>query len=60
MIMYRLVKASLQMVPGRKTKYDVISGEVGVDMAWQPLLPNPGSPKLPIGKQSRDMGPLKA
>lgn len=41
-MMSKLVKASLQMVPGRKTKYDVISGEVGVDMAWQPLLPNPG------------------
>jgi hypothetical protein len=38
----RLVKASLQMVPGRKTKYDVISGEVGVEMAWQPLVPSPG------------------
>ena len=30
------------MVPGRKTKYKNITGEVELEMAWMPLVANPG------------------
>jgi len=38
----RLVNASLQAVPGRKSKYTNIGGELQLEMAWQPLVPIPG------------------
>ena len=31
------------MVPGRKTKYANISGEVDLEMAWMPLVNVPGT-----------------
>jgi len=39
----RLIKAKLQAVPGRKSKYNHIGGDIEVEMAWQPLLTIPGS-----------------
>ena len=31
------------MVPGRKTKYANISGEIDLEMAWMPLVNVPGT-----------------
>merc|ERR1719244_346691 len=36
------VAVSLQSVPGRKSKYTNIGGDVELEMAWQPLAPIPG------------------
>ena len=38
----RLVEATLEPVAGRKTKYKQITGKIGVELAWQPLVPTPG------------------
>jgi len=38
----RSASATLEMVPGRKTKYEKISGKLDVDIAWMPLVPTPG------------------
>ncbi|XP_023332371.1 extended synaptotagmin-3 [Eurytemora carolleeae] len=39
----RLVQATLQAVPGRKSKYEKLGGEIELEMAWQPLISTPGS-----------------
>ena len=39
---HRLVEATLESVTGRKTKYAKITGKIGVELAWQPLVPTPG------------------
>jgi len=41
-LMSRVVTAALQAVPGRKSKYANISGNVELELAWQPLIPFPG------------------
>eukprot|EP00092_Neocalanus_flemingeri_P008919 GFUD01009594.1.p1 GENE.GFUD01009594.1~~GFUD01009594.1.p1 ORF type:complete len:558 (-),score=154.47 GFUD01009594.1:168-1682(-) len=41
-IQTRLVEATLESVAGRKTKYAKITGKIGVELAWQPLVPTPG------------------
>jgi len=38
----KVVKATLQSVPGRKSKYTNLTGEVDLELAWQPLYPIPG------------------
>jgi len=38
----RQVQATLESVTGRKTKYTRITGQIGVELAWQPLVPTPG------------------
>jgi len=42
-LLSRSTTARLEMVPGRKTKYKNITGEVELEMAWMPLVANPGS-----------------
>ena len=41
-LLCRLVEATLESVAGRKTKYKQITGKIGVELAWQPLVPTPG------------------
>ena len=41
-LLCRLVEATLEPVAGRKTKYTKITGKIGVELAWQPLVPRPG------------------
>jgi len=43
-IQTRLVKAVLESVPGRKTKYSKITGKIEMELAWQPLVSRPGPP----------------
>jgi len=43
----RLVQATLQAVPGRKSKYEKLGGEIELEMAWQPLISTPGSAEYP-------------
>merc|ERR1711973_414823 len=38
----RTVTATLQPVPGRKSKYTNLTGTVELELAWQPLIPFPG------------------
>ena len=38
----RSVKAALQAVPGRLSKYEKLGGEIELEMAWQPLISTPG------------------
>jgi len=42
-----LVQATLQAVPGRKSKYEKLGGEIELEMAWQPLISTPGSAEHP-------------
>jgi len=41
-LMSKVVTATLQAVPGRKSKYTNLTGTVELELAWQPLIPFPG------------------